>query len=78
MNGIASIGKLIVFVGAMLVIFGLLILLLSKVTGGTGAPLPGDIAIRWGRVRVYLPIVTSIVLSIILTLLLWLFSRWSR
>lgn len=36
------------------------------------ALLPGDIKIKRGNVRLYVPITTSIVVSVVLTLLLWL------
>ncbi len=78
MNGVASAGKTIIVIGILLIIIGGIIVLLSKVSGGRGHPLPGDIAIRWGNVRIYFPIVTSIVVSIVLTLILMLFSWLSR
>ncbi|MCL6518248.1 MAG: DUF2905 domain-containing protein [Armatimonadetes bacterium] len=78
MNGVASAGKTIIAIGVLLIVIGGIILLLSKVSGGRGHPLPGDIAIRWGNVRIYFPIVTSIVISIVLTLLFMVFSWLSR
>ena len=45
----------------------------SDVTPGLSL-LPGDIKYEKGNVRVYFPIVTSIVLSVVLTLILRLFS----
>jgi hypothetical protein len=78
MDGLASLGKLIIFVGIAIVILGALILLVSALTGGRGAPLPGDIIIRGRHTTIYFPIVTGIVLSVILTLLLWLISALRR
>ena len=78
MNGIASIGKLIIFVGIGLIIFGAIVLLLSRVSGGRGGPLPGDIVIRRDNVTIYFPIVTSIIVSIILTVFLMLFTALRR
>lgn len=72
MDGIASIGKTIILIGIVIVVFGTIVLLLSKVMGGRGAPLPGDIVIRRDNVRIYLPIASSVAISIILTLVLWL------
>lgn len=77
MNEPASIGKLIIGIGIAVVIFGLLILLLSKL-GLKGHPLPGDILIRRGNTTIYIPIVTGIVISIILTPLMWAFSALRR
>lgn len=78
MDGIATLGKIIVFVGAAMVVFGALVLLLSRVTGGRGAPLPGDIVIRREHVAIYFPIITCIVISIILTVLLWIIAVLRR
>jgi len=75
MDGIGSIGKFIILMGVLLIIVGSLFVLFSKMTGGRGALLPGDIAIKWGNVRIYFPIVTCILISIILSLLLWLLTR---
>jgi hypothetical protein len=37
--------------------------------------LPGDIVIARGNFRLYIPIVTSIVVSVVISLLLWIFRR---
>ena len=37
--------------------------------------LPGDIYYRRGNTTVYLPLMTSILVSVILSLVLWLFRR---
>lgn len=58
-------GKLLVIVGLIVAGVGLLIM--------AGVPLgrlPGDITIRRGNVTIYLPIVTSILISIVLTVVL--------
>jgi len=78
MNEVASLGKIIIFIGVAVVIFGAIILLLAQVTGGKGAPLPGDIAIRRDHITVYFPIVTMLVVSIILTLLAWIIAAVRR
>jgi hypothetical protein len=69
---LSSIGKLIVFFGLGLIVFGLLIIAAGK---GIIPRLPGDISFQVGGVRVFLPIATSIVLSVILTVVISLFSR---
>ncbi len=74
----ASLGKIIIFVGVVIVIFGAIVLLLSRLTGWKGAPLPGDIVIRREHVTIYFPIVTSIVISVVLTLLLWMILAFRR
>jgi Flp pilus assembly protein protease CpaA len=70
----ASLGKLIVLIGGAIVVFGLVVWLVSHVTGGNGKPLPGDIVIRRHNTTIYFPIVSSIVISIILTVILWIVS----
>jgi hypothetical protein len=78
MDGISSLGRILILVGVVIIIFGGFILLMAKFTGGRGAPLPGDIVIRRGPITIYLPIITSIVISIILTLIFWALAAWRR
>jgi hypothetical protein len=78
MDGIASIGKMLIYVGIMVVVFGGAILLLSRLTGGRGAPLPGDIVVHGGHVTFYFPIITSILVSLVLTLIFWLLAAIRR
>jgi len=78
MDGIASFGKAIILIGIVIVIFGAVILLLSRVTGGRGAPLPGDIVIRKDHVTIYFPIITMLVISVILTVVMWLVAAFRR
>jgi len=64
------VGKLLVVVGLVIVAAGLLIML--------GVPigrLPGDIYYRRGNTTVYIPLVTSILVSVVLSLVLWLLRR---
>ncbi len=64
-------GKLLVFVGLLITGIGLLVML--------GLPffrLPGDVVVRRGSFTLYVPIVTSILLSVLLTLVLMLLRRW--
>jgi hypothetical protein len=62
----------LVAIGLVLVLVGLLWPLLSKL--GLGR-LPGDIVIERGNGRVFLPIVTSLIVSIVLSFFLWLLNR---
>ena len=71
--GIYEIGKIVVFAGAVLIISGLLLLLISKFTALDR--LPGDIFLKKGNYSFYFPIVTSIILSIILTIVLNILLR---
>jgi hypothetical protein len=62
---------LIVF-GVVLLVAGLLWPWLQRL--GLGR-LPGDIVIERERLRVYIPLGSSILISVILTLILWLIRR---
>jgi hypothetical protein len=62
---------LIIF-GVVLIAIGVLWPVISKL--GLGR-LPGDIVIERENVRLYVPIMTSLIVSVVLNLLLWLFNR---
>ncbi len=68
-----EIGKLLVIVGAMIVLLGL------ALWSGLGAAwlrrIPGDIRIERGNSSFYFPVVTCIIISIILSLIVSLFRR---
>jgi hypothetical protein len=67
-----SAGPLLMLVGVAIVVVGLLVW-----WGAFGwfGHLPGDIRIERDNVRVYVPLVSMLVISIVLTLLLNLISR---
>jgi hypothetical protein len=67
-----ELGRLIVGVGAFLVVLGLLVW-----SGGLGwfGRLPGDIRIERETVRVYIPLVSMLLVSVALNLLLYLLRR---
>ena len=62
---------LIIF-GIVLIAIGVLWPMISKL--GLGR-LPGDIVIERENFRLYVPIMTSLIVSVVLSLLLWLFNR---
>ncbi|ODU25070.1 MAG: hypothetical protein ABS95_01065 [Verrucomicrobia bacterium SCN 57-15] len=66
-------GKLLVFLGAALVVVGLL--LWSGFGRGWLGQLPGDVNYSKGNFNFHFPIVTCILVSILLTFLMWLFRR---
>ncbi len=68
-----SVGLLVVVIGAGIIILGLLIM--SGAMGWFGR-LPGDIRIEGEHSRVYIPIVSMLIVSIVLSLLLALFRRF--
>lgn len=65
--------------GNTLIVFGLAVLLtgiLWNVLGKVGLPvLPGDILIRNERMTVYIPVVTSLVISLAVSVFLYLFRK---
>ncbi len=69
-----EIGKLIVIIGALLVVAGAILWRFPGLFGWVGK-LPGDISMQKGNFSFYFPVVTCILISIVLTLLSWLFRR---
>ena len=73
MGDFSSFGKMIMFLGAVLLLIGLFITFAGKVF--PLGRLPGDIFVRKGNFTFYFPLVTSIILSIVLTIILNFFFR---
>lgn len=67
---------MIVGAGLLLVVGGLLLIGLSRLTGAQGWRLPGDIVVRRGNFTFYFPLATSLLLSLLLTLVLF-FLSWA-
>jgi hypothetical protein len=65
-------GRFLIILGLTIVAAGLLWPWLARL--GLGR-LPGDIYIQGERGLLYIPIMTSILVSLALSLVLWLFSR---
>ena len=65
-------GRLLILLGAMLVIAGIVMTTVGRL--GIGR-LPGDFTWRRGNFTIYLPLMTSLLLSVLLSLILWLFRR---
>jgi len=66
-------GKMLILVGAVLVLAGVALTFFDKVP--FAGKLPGDFVIKGKGLTIYLPIATSIILSIVLTILLNIFGR---
>jgi hypothetical protein len=69
----SSVGPLLVTIGVGLVILGLLVW--SGAMSWFGR-LPGDIRIERDTVRVYVPLMSLILISAVLNLLFYLVRRW--
>ncbi|MGB9742953.1 MAG: DUF2905 domain-containing protein [candidate division WOR-3 bacterium] len=72
LNSLDGIGRWLIFTGIVLVVLGLVIVLFSRLGFFR---LPGDIVIARRNFVLYIPIVSSIVLSLILTVILNLIFR---
>jgi hypothetical protein len=68
-----EIGRILLVVGGVLLVLGLVLTFAGRVP--FLGRMPGDLVYRRGNFTLYLPIVTSIVLSLLLTAILWLFRR---
>ena len=64
--------KLLIVFGIVLVAVGILWPLIAKL--GLGR-LPGDLVIQRDNFRLYVPIMTSLLVSVVFTLILWLLNR---
>ena len=66
-------GKLLILIGLALIVVGLIWLAGERL--GLGR-LPGDIVVEREGFRLYIPLMTSLIVSVVLSLALWLFTRW--
>lgn len=64
--------KLLIILGIVLIAFGLAWLVGESL--GLGR-LPGDIVTEREGVRIYIPLMTSLIISVVLSLILWFFGR---
>ncbi len=70
----SAVGKLVILIGGLVVLFGVVM-----VFAGKWLPigrLPGDFVIRSDNLTIYLPLTTMIIVSIVLSLALGLVWRW--
>ncbi|HSA61057.1 MAG TPA: DUF2905 domain-containing protein [Nitrospiraceae bacterium] len=80
----SAVGKLLIGIGAGIVLLGLLLIAADRVPGLGSVfswlgKLPGDLSFKRDNVSFYFPIATSLLLSVVLSLLFyvlgWLFRR---
>ncbi len=67
-------GRALIGIGIVLVVFGLLLTLGEKLPIRLGR-LPGDIVIRGKNTTFYFPLMTSLLLSLLLSFVMWLLRR---
>lgn len=69
-------GKWLIFLGIAIAIVGLILVISDRF--GFPGKLPGDIYIRKGNFQIYIPVVSSVILSLLLTGFLWLVQHLIR
>jgi len=74
---VTDLGKILVFLGLLIVAAGVALMLLGKTNLPLGR-LPGDILYRGKHTTFYFPLATSILLSVVLSLVLYLVGRMRR
>ena len=72
-----DLGKVLVFLGATIVIVGLALILFGRTNLPLGR-LPGDIVYRGKNTTFYFPLATSILLSVVLSIFLYLVGRLKK
>ena len=72
-----QLGRLLLSVGAMLILIGALFYLSPKLPFRLGR-LPGDIIHRGEHGTFYFPLVSCLVISVVISLILWLFNQFRR
>jgi hypothetical protein len=70
---VSDLARFLILLGVILVVLGLALLLLPRITGL--GRLPGDIIIKRENFTVYFPLGTCILVSLILSLIFWLRRR---
>jgi len=74
MERFSGLGKVLIGIGLVFLIAGLIMVFFDRLPFNLFR-LPGDMVIEKKNFKIYIPVVTSIVLSIILTLLFYLISK---
>jgi hypothetical protein len=69
-----EIAKVMILIGALLILIGLVILVFPRLP--FLGKLPGDILVKKENFTFYFPLVTSIVISIIISLILYLVNKF--
>jgi hypothetical protein len=67
------IGRMLMYIGIVLVLVGAFFILLAKVSWL--GRLPGDFVYRGGRLTVFIPVTSMILISLVLTILMNIFWR---
>ncbi len=73
MNELQSLGKTLIILGVVLVATGIIISFWDKIP--FIGKLPGDLIFKGKNYTIYIPIVTSILLSLLISLILYFFRK---
>jgi len=74
LNVLYQAGKLLLIFGILVIVVGFVLIMADRIP--FLGKLPGDLSFKSGNTRIYIPIVTCVVLSVILTVVLNLIDRW--
>jgi len=69
-----DLGKMLVLIGAVVIVAGLALILLGRVNIPLGR-LPGDIVYRGKNTTFYFPLATSILVSVVLSVVLYVIGK---
>ncbi|OGX52284.1 MAG: hypothetical protein A2321_04010 [Omnitrophica WOR_2 bacterium RIFOXYB2_FULL_45_11] len=73
MPGLGDLGKILIFLGLVIVLLGVFLLIFGKIP--FLGKLPGDIYVSRKNFTIYFPLATCILLSLILSLIARLWSK---
>jgi hypothetical protein len=68
-----GIGRILIYLGLLLVVFGVIFSLIGRIPWL--GHLPGDITIERERFTFYFPLATGLIISVVLSLVLYLLRR---
>jgi H+/Cl- antiporter ClcA len=68
-----ELGRVLIYLGLIIVVFGVAILLAGKIPWLGN--LPGDISIQRGRFTIYFPLGTCLLVSALISLVVYFFRR---
>jgi hypothetical protein len=76
MSDLSGVGRFLLISGLLLSAVGALLVLAPRVPGlDRLGQLPGDLVVQRGPVTIFIPIISSLVISVLLTIVLNLFMR---
>jgi len=74
LKGVADLGRMLIFLGLVVVVVGVFFVLIGKANLPLGR-LPGDILYRGKNTTFYFPLATSILLSVILSVAIYVIGK---